>query len=98
MRFQPLEDRVLIQREQAEQKGLIVVPDQYKEKPQVGLVIAVSEGHYDDNGGIVKPFLRKGDKILFGKYTGTEVKIDDVEYIIMRETDVLGILFEKEKQ
>lgn len=97
MRFEPFEDRVLIFREKVEQKGLIVIPDQFKEKAQVGTVIAISKGRYDSDGELVPSMLSTGEKILFGKYTGTEVKIDDIEYIIMREGDVLGILHEEEK-
>ena len=88
----PLEDRVLIKALEAEEKtkGGIVLPDTAKEKPSKGEVIAVGRGKLMDNGKLVEPTLKKGDKILFGKYAGTEIKIDNVEYTIMRESEVLA--------
>ena len=88
----PLEDRVLIKALEAEEKtkGGIVLPDTAKEKPSKGEVFAVGRGKLLDNGKIVEPTLKKGDKVLFGKYAGTEIKIDNVEYTIMRETEVLA--------
>lgn len=88
----PLEDRVLIKALEAEEKtrGGIVLPDTAKEKPSKGEVVAVGRGKLLDNGKIVEPTLKKGDRVLFGKYAGTEIKIDNVEYTIMRETEVLA--------
>ena len=93
--IRPLHDRVLIQRvepEEEEVRGGIVIPDTAKEKPQEGEVVAVGEGKVLDNGTKVEMSVKPGDRILFGKYAGSEVKIDDVEYLIMREDEVLGIL------
>ncbi len=93
--IRPLHDRVLIRRiEPAEEevRGSIVIPDTAKEKPQEGEVVAVGEGKVLDSGTRVEMSVKPGDRILFGKYAGSEVKIDDVEYLIMREDEVLGIL------
>jgi chaperonin GroES len=97
MKLKPLQDRVLIRRiEEEEQiRGGIVVPDTAKEKPQEGEVIAVGDGKVLESGEKLKMALKKGDRVLFGKYSGTEVKLDDEEYLIMREDDVLGILKKK---
>jgi chaperonin GroES len=94
MRLKPLHDRILAQRiEEKEQvRGGIVIPDTAKEKPQEGKVIAVGDGRLLDSGQKVKMAVKKGDRILFGKYAGTEVKIDDEDYLILREDDVLGVL------
>ncbi|MFH1562590.1 MAG: co-chaperone GroES [Nitrospirota bacterium] len=94
MKLKPLGDRVLIERlEEKEQvKGGIIIPDTAKEKPQEGKVIAVGAGKRLENGEIKSLDVKIGDKILFGKYSGTEIKIDDKEYLIMREDDILGIL------
>lgn len=97
MRFEPLEDRVLIERVEADYKGLIVIPDQHKEKPQLGLVVAIGGGHYHE-GELVPPLVKPGDKIMFGKYSGTDLKIDGRELIIMREGDILGIVHEDQQQ
>lgn len=88
----PLEDRILIKAIEAEEKtkGGIVLPDTAKEKPSKGEVVAVGRGKLLDNGKIIEPSLKKGDKVLFGKYAGTEIKIDGVEYTIMRESEVLA--------
>jgi chaperonin GroES len=84
----------LAQRTEPEEelRGGIVVPDTAKEKPQEGKVIAVGSGKILENGQTLKPCVRKGDRILFGKYSGTEVKLDDEEYLILREDEILGIL------
>jgi chaperonin GroES len=94
MRLRPLHDRIVAQRiEEKEQiRGGIVVPDTAKEKPQEGKVIAVGDGKLLDSGKKLKMAVKKGDHILFGKYAGTEVKLEDEEYLILREDDVLGIL------
>ncbi len=92
--IRPLQDRVLIKRVEPEEEvhGSIVIPDTAKEKPQEGEVVAVGEGKVLDSGTRVEMSVKPGDRILFGKYAGSEVKIDDVEYLIMREDEVLGIL------
>ena len=94
MNFRPLSDRVLITRIEHEDttKGGIIIPDTAQEKPQEGKVIAVGTGKLLDNGEISKSNLKKGDRVLFGKYSGTEIKLDGVEHLIMREDEILGIL------
>lgn len=94
MTFRPLHDRVLVRRIEAEEKtaGGIIIPDSAKEKPSEGEIIAVGEGARDDNGGRVAMDVKAGDKILFGKWPGTEVKIDGEDLIIMKESDIMGIL------
>jgi chaperonin GroES len=94
MKLRPLQDRILVQRveEEAKTKGGIIIPDTAKEKPAEGKIIAVGNGKVDDNGKRIPLELKKGDRILFGKYAGTEVKIDGEEYLIMREDDVLGVV------
>ena len=94
MKFRPLHDRVVVKRIAAEEKtrGGIIIPDTAKEKPQQGEVVAVGPGRLTDEGKRVALEVRKGDKILMGKYSGTEVKIDGNEYLIMREEDVLAIV------
>jgi chaperonin GroES len=94
MRFRPLQDRVLIRRIEAEVKtrGGIIIPDTAKEKPQEGEVIALGPGKVTEDGKLQPMAVKVGDKILFGKYSGSEVKLGDEEYLIMREEDVLGIL------
>ncbi len=94
MKIRPLGDRILVKREEAAEtiKGGIIIPDSAKEKPQEGKVIAVGTGKLDETGKRVALELKKGDRILMGKYAGTEVKIDDVEHIIMREDDVLAVI------
>ncbi|MBI3098315.1 MAG: co-chaperone GroES [Planctomycetes bacterium] len=92
MKLHPIDDRVVIKALESETKtkGGIVLPDTAKEKPQRGEVIAVGRGKMLESGKIVEPTLGKGDKVLFGKYAGTEIKVDGVEYTIMRESDVLA--------
>ncbi len=94
MKLKPLQDRILVQRveEETTTKGGIIIPDSAKEKPAEGKVIAVGEGKIADDGKRVALEVKPGDRILFGKYSGTEVKIDGEEYLIMREDDVLGII------
>ena len=94
MKLKPLADRVLIKRlpEEETTRGGIIIPDSAKEKPQKGEVIAVGHGKYDEKGDKIKMELEAGDKVLFGKYAGTEVKLDGEDFIIMRQDDVLGIL------
>ena len=94
MKFQPLQDRVLVKRTESEEKtkGGIIIPDNAKEKPQEAVVISVGSGKTLDNGNIVKPSVKEGDLILFGKYSGTEIKLDDIEHLILKEEDILGIL------
>jgi chaperonin GroES len=94
MKFRPLHDRVLVRRVEAEAKtaGGIIIPDTAQEKPQEGEVVAVGEGAYNEDGDRIKPDVKTGDKILFGKWSGTEVKIDGEDLLIMKESDVLGIV------
>ena len=95
MKIRPLQDRILVKRlESADKKtaGGIIIPDTAKEKPQEGEVIAVGPGKVGKDGNVLPMGVKAGDKVLFGKYSGNEVKIDEVEYIIMREDDILGIL------
>ena len=94
MAFRPLGDRVLIQRVEEEEKtkGGIIIPDTAKEKPQEGKVISVGPGARDENGKLQPLDVKKGDRILFGKWSGTEVKIDGEDLLIMKESDVLGVL------
>ena len=94
MQFRPLHDRVLVRRLEAEEKtaGGIIIPDTAKEKPQEGEVIAVGEGAYNEDGDRIPLDVKAGDKILFGKWSGTEVKVDGEDLIIMKESDVLGVL------
>lgn len=94
MKLRPLQDRILVQRVQEETttKGGIIIPDTAKEKPAEGKVIAVGNGKLGDDGKRVPLEIKAGDKILFGKYSGTEVKIEGEEFLIMREDDVLGVI------
>lgn len=94
MEFKPLGDRILVQRSEADEeiRGGLVIPDTAKEKPQEGKVIAVGDGKILDSGEKLKMAVKAGDLVLFGKYSGTEVTIDDEEYLILREDDVLGIV------
>ncbi len=94
MKLKPLHDRILVQRIEEEKttKGGIIIPDTAKEKPAEGKVVSVGEGKIGDDGKRVAPQVKKGDRILFGKYSGTEVKIAGEDYLIMREDDVLGII------
>ena len=95
MPVKPLHDRVLVKRaEEAEQKsaGGLFIPDTAKEKPQRGEVVAVGEGKKDDSGKRIPMDVKKGDVVLFGKYAGSEIKVDGEEFLIMREDDILGII------
>ncbi|MDR2340190.1 MAG: co-chaperone GroES [Deltaproteobacteria bacterium] len=94
MSLRPLSDRILVKRIEEEQvtKSGIIIPDTAKEKPQQGEVIAVGDGKVLDNGNRVTPGVKPGEKVLFGKYSGTEVKLDGVEYLILREDDILGVV------
>jgi len=96
MKFRPLHDRVVLKRIEAEAKtsGGIIIPDTAKEKPQQGEVVAVGPGGRDEAGKLIPIDLKAGDRVLFGKWSGTEVKIDGVEYLIMKESDVMGVLTE----
>jgi chaperonin GroES len=94
MNVKPLGDRVLVQAiEQNEvKKGGIIIPDTAKEKPQEGKVVAIGTGKRDENGKLIPFEVKKGDRVLISKYGGTEIKVDDKEYLIMREDDILGII------
>ena len=94
MKFKPLHDRVVVERVDSEEKtaGGIIIPDTAQEKPMQGKVIAVGSGARDESGKIVKLDVKKGDKVLFGKWSGNEVKIDGKEYLIMKESDIMGII------
>ena len=98
MKFRPLHDRVVLKRIEAEEKtsGGIIIPDTAKEKPQQGEVVAVGPGGRDEAGKLIPIDLKAGDRVLFGKWSGSEVKIDGVEYLIMKESDVMGVLTETE--
>jgi chaperonin GroES len=93
-KIRPLQDRLIVERLEGEEKTAsgLFIPDNAKEKPQQGKVIAVGKGKVRDDGTLQPLDLKKGDRILFGKYSGTEIKIDGDEYLIMREDDVLGVL------
>jgi chaperonin GroES len=94
MKFRPLHDRVVVTRIDAQAKtaGGIIIPDTVKEKPTEGEVIAVGPGGRDESGKLIPIDLKEGDKVLFGKWSGTEVKIDGVEYLIMKESDIMGVI------
>ena len=94
MKIRPLHDRILVKREEEKdaKKGRIVIPDSAKEKPQEGRVIAVGAGKVNDDGKKIPLDVKANDRILFGKYTGSEVTVEDEEYLIMREEDVLAII------
>ena len=94
MKFRPLHDRVVVRRIEQENKtaGGIIIPDTAKEKPQEGEVIAVGSGVRDESGKVQPLDVKAGDRVLFGKWSGTEVKIDGVDYLIMKESDLLGVL------
>ncbi len=96
MKFRPLHDRVVIKRIEAEEKssGGIIIPDTAKEKPQEGEVIAVGPGGRDESGKLIPIDVKVGDRVLFGKWSGTEVKLEGVDYIIMKESDLMGVLME----
>ena len=94
MKFRPLYDRILVERVESEEKtkGGIIVPDTAKEKPQQGKIIAVGQGKRLENGKLIPLEVKAGDTILFGKYSGSEIKIEGNEYLIMKEDDVLGLV------
>jgi chaperonin GroES len=94
MKFRPLHDRVVVKRIDAEERtaGGIIIPDTAKEKPSQGEIIAVGPGGRDESGKLIPIDVHEGDRVLFGKWSGTEVKIDGVEYLIMKESDIMGVL------
>jgi len=94
MKFRPLHDRVVVKRveEEGKTKGGIIIPDTAKEKPMEGEVVAVGPGARDEKGALVALDVKAGDRILFGKWSGTEIKLDGVEYLIMKESDIMGIV------
>ncbi|MDZ7833883.1 MAG: co-chaperone GroES [Desulfobacterales bacterium] len=94
MKIRPLQDRILVRRveEESKTKGGIIIPDSAKEKPAEGVVVAVGEGKRTEDGKRMTPDIKAGDRVLFAKYAGTEVKIDDEEHLVMREDDILGII------
>ena len=95
MKIRPLQDRVIVKRledEDEKTKGGIIIPDTAKEKPQRGKIIAVGKGKQNDDGKVVPLDVKKGDVILFGKYAGSEIKLDGEEHLIMREDDILGVI------
>ncbi|MCX2725273.1 co-chaperone GroES [Roseibium salinum] len=94
MTFRPLQDRILVRRIEADEKtpGGIIIPDTAKEKPQEGEVVAVGPGARDDSGSVMAPDVKVGDRVLFGKWSGTEVRLGGEDLLIMKEADVLGVL------
>jgi len=94
MNFTPLHDRVLVRRVESEEmtKGGLIIPDSAKEKPQEGEVVSCGEGARKDSGDLIPMAVKAGDKILFGKWSGTEVKIDSEDLLIMKESDILGVI------
>ena len=94
MNFRPLHDRVLVKRVEGEEKskGGIIIPDTAKEKPMEGEVIAVGSGARDESGKLVPLDVKAGDRILFGKWSGTEVRMDNTDYLVMKESDIMGII------
>ena len=94
MRFRPLHDRVVVERIDAEEKtaGGIIIPDTAKEKPSQGEIIAVGPGGRDESGKLIPIDLKVGDTVLFGKWSGTEVKLDGVDYLLMKESDIMGVV------
>jgi chaperonin GroES len=94
MKFRPLHDRVVVRRLEGEEKtkGGIIIPDTAKEKPHEGEVIAVGPGARDESGKVVAPDLKAGDRVLFGKWSGTEVRIDGEDLLIMKESDIMGVI------
>ena len=94
MKFRPLHDRVVVKRvaEEEKSRGGIIIPDTAKEKPMEGEIVAVGPGARDEKGALVAPDVKAGDRILFGKWSGTEIKLDGVEYLIMKESDIMGIV------
>ena len=96
MKFRPLHDRVVVARIEPDAKsaGGIIIPDTAKEKPSQGEIIAVGPGGRDENGKLIPIDLKVGDRVLFGKWSGTEVKLDGVDYLIMKESDIMGVVDE----
>jgi chaperonin GroES len=94
MKIRPLSDRILVKRikEEDKTKGGIIIPDTAKEKPQEGKVVAVGKGKMTEGGKLLEPDVKAGDRILFGKYSGSEVRLEDEEHLILREDDILGVL------
>ena len=94
MKIRPLQDRILVKRLAVEEKsaGGIIIPDNAKEKPMEGEVVAVGNGKHLEDGSLMKPEVKVGDKVLFSKYAGSEVKIDGSEHLVMREDDLLGVI------
>jgi chaperonin GroES len=94
MKFKPLHDRVLVQRVESEEKTAsgIIIPDTAQEKPMQGKIVAVGSGSKDESGKVTPLDVKEGDSVLFGKWSGTEVKIDGTEFLIMKESDIMGIL------
>jgi chaperonin GroES len=94
MKFRPLRDRVVVKRIDAEEKtkGGIIIPDTAKEKPQEGEVVAIGPGSRDEAGKLIAPDVKVGDRVLFGKWSGTEVRIDGEDLLIMKESDILGVI------
>ncbi len=100
MKIRPLQDRVLARRTEEEETtaGGIIIPDTAKEKPQEGIIVSIGKGKPRDDGGITPLDVRPGDRVLFGKYAGSEVTLDGEEYVILREEDILAIVDEKKKK
>jgi len=94
MKIRPLQDRVIVRRIESEQKtvGGIIIPDTAQEKPQEGEIIAVGSGARDESGKVIKLDVKKGDRVLFGKWSGTEVKVEGEDLLIMKESDIMGVL------
>jgi len=94
VKIRPLHDRVIVKRIEQEQKsaGGIIIPDTAKEKPQEAKIVAVGPGRRDENGKLIPPEVKKGDRVLFGKYSGSEIKLDGEEHLILREEDIMAVL------
>ncbi|MER5172309.1 co-chaperone GroES [Thioclava sp. GXIMD4216] len=94
MAFKPLHDRVLVKRVESEEKtkGGLIIPDSAKEKPAEGEIVSVGEGARKDSGELIAPSVKAGDRVLFGKWSGTEITLEGVEYLIMKESDIMGII------
>ena len=94
LKIKPLADRVVVRADEAEEKseGGIILPDTVQEKPQKGTIVALGAGRTSDNGELIKPEVKVGDKVLYGKYSGNEISIGGVEYLIMRESDILAVV------
>ncbi|MCH8300342.1 co-chaperone GroES [Candidatus Marinimicrobia bacterium MT.SAG.3] len=94
LKIKPLADRVVVLADEADEKseGGIILPDTVQEKPQKGSIVALGAGKFSDNGELIKPEVKVGDKVLYGKYSGNEISINGVEYLIMRESDILAIV------